>query len=385
MSPGFSSLIDDIQPSGIRRFFELVIDAKDVISLGVGEPDFSSPWPVRNAAIQAIQKGQTSYTSNKGLLSLRQKTSVYLKQRFGVDYQCEDEILITNGVSEAVDLVCRVILNPGDEVILPEPNYVCYSPLIRLAGGVPICLDTSHTEFIPRVKDVAALITDKTKAIVLCSPNNPTGAIIPDGVADGIAALAEKHSFWVISDEIYAELSYQDNYRSFSAIKGAKPFTILLNGFSKAFAMTGWRLGFIAGPKELVSRCLKIHQYSALCASIISQVAAEAAFDSKSDLTYMQESYKQRRNIFKARILAMGLDLVTPDGAFYAFVDIRSLGLSSEAFALQLLEGHRVAVVPGHVFGLGGEGFVRCCYATGMDDLITALNRMENFVKEMRC
>jgi aminotransferase len=287
-------------------------------------------------------------------------------------------------VSEAVDLVCRVILNPGDEVILPEPNYVCYSPLIRLAGGVPVCLDTSKTGFIPDLEDLTALITDKTKAIILCSPNNPTGAIIPQETQDGLVSLAQKHGFWLIADEIYAELSYEKEYRSFSAVKGAKDHTILLSGFSKAFAMTGWRLGYIAGPEDLVSRCLKIHQYSALCAPIISQLAAEAAFDSKSDLIRMRDSYKQRRNLFKTRILDMGLDMVNPDGAFYAFVDIRSLELSSEDFAIRLLKSQGVAVVPGHVFGLGGEGFVRCCYATAMDDLIKALDKIEKFVKELR-
>jgi aminotransferase len=374
----FSKVVDAIPPSGIRRFFDLVIGAKDIISLGVGEPDFVTPWGIRDEAIYSIQNGRTSYTSNQGLIELREAISDYLFSRFNVAVGAGD-IVVTVGVSEAVDIVLRSLINPGDEIIIPEPSYVCYDPLVRLAGGVPVSLNTAP-EFIPDVGRLAALVTPKTKALILCSPNNPTGRVIPKPILEEILRLAVQHDFWVISDEVYAELTYDQDYVSFSSLPGASERCILLSGFSKAFAMTGWRMGYIAAPTAVVDRALKIHQYCMLCAPIVSQYAAiEALKNAKQDVEIMKSSYLARRNLFVSGLQEAGYETVVPEGAFYCFPSIKHTGLSSEEFALKLLQNERVAVVPGSVFGSGGEGYIRCCYAAQVDQLKEALKRIRNF------
>jgi len=383
MKQRFSSVLDSIPPSGIRRFFDLVLDAKDIISLGVGEPDFTTPWKIRGAAIKSLEKGQTSYTSNKGLDQTRTSIANYLNTRFKASYDPKEEIILTNGVSEGVDIALRSIINPGDEIILPVPSYVCYSPLIRLCGGKVITIDTSETNFIPDPKRIAQAITPQTKAVILCSPNNPTGTSIPKQQLLEILELAKTHDLWVLSDEIYAELSYTGPYQSFAALPDAKSRTILLSGFSKAFAMTGWRLGYLAGPQDLIQRALKIHQYSALCAPIIAQTAAITALDHcLKDVEDMQKSYHARRNLFIAKIKEMGLESAPADGAFYGYVNIKKTGLTSEEFALGLLHEEKVAVVPGTAFGECGEGYIRCCYATNITDLSEALRRIAQFTKK---
>jgi len=384
MKSEFSHILDTIPPSGIRKFFDLVIGAKDVISLGVGEPDFRTPWSIREDAIFSLEQGKTSYTSNSGLLECREAISKYLADRFDAHYDAKTEILLTFGVSEAVDIVLRSILNPGDEVIVPEPSYVCYTPLIQLTGAKAIPLNTTETGFIPDPNQIAHAITTKTKAIILCSPSNPTGRAIPKDTLIQIGKLAREHDFWIIADEVYAELTYDQPFQSVAALPNLKATTILLNGFSKAFAMTGWRLGYICAPHDLILRATKIHQYSALCAPITAQYAAiEAVKNCAKDVEDMRKSYQGRRNLFVKRLNEIGLPTQLPEGAFYCFPDIRHTGLTSEEFALRLLKEHRVAVVPGHVFGQGGEGHIRCCYATSLDQLKEALTRINQFLKSL--
>jgi len=384
MSPGFSDRLETIPPSGIRAFFELVIGAEDIISLGVGEPDFPTPWAIRERAIAAIEKGNTSYTSNAGLKECREAISAYLSSRFNAHYKADGEIILTSGVSEAVDITLRAILNPGDEVIVPEPGYVCYPPLIQLCGAISVPVETHTTNLIPDPKKIAEKINSKTKAIVICSPNNPTGAVIPENSLREIADLAIKHDLWVLSDEIYAELSYVP-YTSMASIPGMKDHTILLNGFSKAFAMTGWRLGYLCGPEEIVKRALKIHQYSALCAPIIAQIAAiEALKNPEKEVEKMRESYRNRRNLYVAGMNEVGLMTQMPEGAFYAFTNISSTGLTSHEFAIKLLREKKVAVVPGTAFGVSGEGYIRACYATEESELKEAIHRIQDFAKELK-
>lgn len=381
----FSKNLDRIPSSGIRKFFDLVLESKDIISLGVGEPDFETPWQIRQTAIKSIEQGYTSYTSNSGLSSLLTEISHYQKNQFNNTYQAASEILITNGVSEGADLVFRSLLNAGDEVILPEPNYVCYSALIQLTGAKVKIVDTTKTQFIPYAEQIEKVITKKTKALVLCSPNNPTGATIPKTELIKLLALAKKYQFWIISDEIYAALSYNQSYTSCASLKDAKNYTILLNGFSKAYAMTGWRIGYICAPNDVISRCLKIHQYSALCSPITAQYAAlEALKSGKNQVEAMKKSYLSRRNIMVKRFQKIGLDITLPTGAFYAFPSIKKTKLTSEAFAMALLKNQKVAVVPGTAFGNCAEGYIRCCYATNTNDLIEALDRIETFVKELK-
>ncbi len=383
MSPRrFCSRADAIPPSGIRRFFDLVQQASDgVISLGVGEPDFVTPWAFSEAAIYGIEHGYTTYTANRGMPELRDQIARYYEERYGVAYRAEDEILVTVGGSEAIDLAFRTILNPGDEVIIPEPTFICYSPLVTLAGGTPVSLDTSGTEFIPDPKQLAAQITDRTVAIVLCSPNNPTGRVIPEAVLSDIAKLAEKHDLWVISDEIYAEIIYDMEFRAFAALKKMKDRTITVNGFSKAFAMTGWRLGYACGPSAFIERALKIHQYGMMCASVMAQLAGiEALKNGADEVRQMVASYHRRRNLIVEGFNRIGMPTLMPEGAFYCFPSIQATGLSSEDFAMRLFESERVAAVPGHVFGAGGEGFLRCSYATGISELKSALERIERFL-----
>lgn len=382
MSLDLSKRVQALPPSGIRKFFDLVVGAKDIISLGVGEPDFTTPWAVRSEGVYAIEKGRTSYTSNLGLLSCREAVSEYLATRFRAHYDPASEIMLTIGVSEAVDVVLRTLLDPGDEVIVPEPSYVCYGPLVQMAGGVVVSLDTSETGFIPSPEAVLGSVSSRTKALILCSPSNPTGRVVPKPILHRLLDLAIQHGFWIIADEVYAELIYDVSFTSVASLPNAKNNVILLNGFSKAFAMTGWRLGYLCAPAFVVGQANKIHQYSALCAPIMAQYAAiEALKNGMQEVETMRQSYEHRRNYVVASFQEMGLPLHTPEGAFYCFPSIQQTGLSSEVFALRLLEEKRVAVVPGAVFGLGGEGHIRCCYASDFELLKEALSRISAFVR----
>ncbi len=377
----FSEKITTIQPSGIRRFFELTIGRDDIISLGVGEPDFSTPQVMRDNAIQHLEAGHTSYTSNWGLLSTREAVANYIK-KYGLSYDPTKEILLTIGVSGGIDASFRAILNPGDEIIFAEPCYVSYQPLAELCGAVPVSLDTSSTNFIATAEGIEKLITPKTKAIMLCSPNNPTGTMIPADELEKIAELVKKHEIWVIADEVYGELCYGEKHTSIGSFPGMKDYSIILNGFSKSFAMTGWRIGFVACPADLMKQIHKVHQYSAICAPIMSQYAVEEGLENAwDDVEKMRLSYKERRDLMLNSFEEMGLPCVKPDGAFYMFVDIRKTGLSSEEFAVKLINEYSVAVVPGQVFGACGEGFVRCCYATDINKIRTALYRIGLMLK----
>lgn len=382
-----STQIRDLPRSGIRDFFELVIGRTDVISLGVGEPDKPTPWPIREAAIRSLEKGQTSYTSNLGLESLRIGISQYVEKQFRVTYDPKCEILVTVGVSEALDIAFRAILNPGDEVIYHEPCYVSYSPSIKMAYGVPVVVETrEENEFALLAADVEKAITPKTKVIALNFPTNPTGGIMPPEELEKIAALAVKHDLIVITDEIYCELLYDNRkHKSIVEYPGMRERTILLHGFSKAFAMTGWRLGYACAPAPLIEAMMKVHQYCMLCAPILSQVAGiEALKLGAAAYEDMRQSYEQRRNLIVSRLNGMGLHCFNPGGAFYVFPEIRSTGFTSKEFAIKLLESKSVAVVPGNAFGAAGEGFVRCCYATAPDLIVKAMDLMEEFVNEVR-
>ncbi|GBR75582.1 aromatic amino acid aminotransferase [Candidatus Termititenax persephonae] len=383
MDMQYSRLVEQIPPSGIRRFFDLLSGQKDIISLGVGEPDFVTPWSIREEAFAALDKGLTSYTANRGLPELRREIAKYLA-KYKLRYDPETEILITIGVSEAVDIALRALLNPGDEVIVASPCYVSYQPLVMLAGGQPITLDTSKTKFIPTAGAIAKLITPRTKALFICSPNNPTGTTIPEAELRKIAALVRRHKIFVLSDEVYAEITYSGQHSSIGSLPGLQDQTIVLNGFSKAFAMTGWRVGYVCCPAPLLEQILKLHQYCAICAPIMSQYGAlEALRHCQDEAVKMRRSYLQRRNFMLYALAEIGLPVVKPTGSFYVFVDIRRTGLTSEEFALRLLEQEKVAVVPGDAFGAGGEGFVRCCYATELVLLKEALRRIKKFHKNL--
>lgn len=387
LSEKLSDRIRAIPRSGIREFFELVIQAGDVISLGVGEPDFSAPWHIREAAIYSLEKGMTSYTSNLGLLDLRRSIARYVAGHFGVSYDPANEVIVTVGVSEALDLAFRALLNPGDEVIYHEPCYVSYSPTIAMAGGVPVVVETRpEDDFSLRAEAVEKALTPRTKVLMLNFPTNPTGAVQPRAELEGIAELARQRDLLVISDEIYSELLYDDRrHFSIAAFPGMRERTILLHGFSKAFAMTGFRLGYACSPPELTEAMMKIHQYTMLCAPIMAQVAAIEALEHGADgVKEMRQAYWRRRNLTVSRLNAAGLPTFQPGGAFYAFPDIRSTGLSSRKFATQLLQEEKVAVVPGSAFGQAGEGFVRCCYATDETSLATAMDRIAAFVRRRK-
>jgi len=384
--------VRDIPRSGIRDFFELVVGRDDVISLGVGEPDFSTPWHIREAAIFSLERGQTSYTSNLGLLSLRQEIAAYVEQLFKVSYDPASEILVTVGVSEALDLVFRALLDPGDEVVYHEPCYVSYSPSIVLAHGKAVTVQTRvEDNFVLRAKDVEAALTDRTAVILLNFPTNPTGAVEPVEELEKIAALAVERDLIVVSDEIYCELLYggpdgmsPGEHTSIASLPGMRGRTVLLHGFSKAFAMTGFRLGYACAPTVLTEAMMKIHQYSMLCASIMSQQAAiEALRNGAPEVERMRRAYAQRRNLMLKRFDEMGLPCFAPGGAFYMFPDVRKYGLTSKEFALRLLEEESVAVVPGSAFGPAGEGCVRACYATAYDKIEIAMDRMAAFVKRL--
>ena len=380
----FNHNLENIPPSGIRAFFDMVLERQDILSLGVGEPDFETPKHISQAGIQSILDGKTCYTSNKGLKELRCALVDYISKKNGIHYDAEDEILITNGASEGLDLVFRAISNLGDEVIVPEPSYVCYSPLLSLCGINVKRIDTTQSNFIPDPHTIEAAITSKTKALVLCSPNNPTGVSIPSETLKALASLAKKHDLWIISDEIYAELNYDKNFESISRYAG-KEHCVILNGFSKAFAMTGWRLGFIAGPEDILSRCLKIHQYSALCANTASQFAAlEALKEPFNTVKKMKAAYKERRDYIIKCMQELGFSMPYPDGAFYCFVNVEKSGLNGEAFASALLEAENVAVVPGIGFGLGGENYIRICYAYPLESIKKAMLKIKNFIMQLQ-
>ncbi len=373
-------------PSGIRDFFDIVSTMKDVISLGIGEPDFSTPWHIREAAIFSLERGVTSYTSNLGLLSLREAIAAYVKRVFHVAYQPGNEVLVTVGVSEALDLAMRAILEPGDEVIYHEPCYVSYKPTITLAYGKPVAVEArQENNFALDPGDVAAAITPRTRAIILNYPNNPTGATLPKEHLHAICDLAIKHDLIVIADDIYAELTYDGVHTSAASLPGMKERTIFLHGFSKAWAMTGFRLGYACGPADLIGAMMKIHQYTMLCAPTPSQMAAvEALKQPDADIKEMKAEYERRRNFIHASFIAMGIPCPRPTGAFYAFPFIGDCGLTSRDFAFKLLEEEKVAAVPGTAFGPCGEGFVRCSYATSMEEIKEAMIRIERFVARHR-
>jgi aminotransferase len=380
-----SNRVQQIKPSGIRRFFDLASKMDNIISLGVGEPDFVTPWNIREASISSLERGFTAYSANAGIIELRREISSYMNKRFSVQYDPESEVLVTVGASEAIDIGMRAILNEGDEVIIVEPSFVSYVPLVQMAGGVPISVGTNNQDnFKVSAKQIEAAITDRTKALMLCFPNNPTGATMSREDMLEIALLAERHDLLVFSDEIYAELSYDEKHVSFGSLPNMKDRTILISGFSKSFAMTGWRLGFVLAPEDLLSAMLKLHQYSLMCAPTMAQYGAlEALKSGMDDIERMKQSYKQRRNYVVKSFKEIGLSCHTPGGAFYAFPSIESTGLTSEQFAEKLLLEERVAVVPGHVFGAGGEGHIRCSYATSMDNLEQSVERIERLLKKL--
>jgi len=378
--------VNGIPRSGIREFFDIVQSMPDVISLGVGEPDFVTPWHIREAAIYALERGRTTYTSNLGLLKLRAAICASVERNFGLTYNPENQILITVGVSEALDLALRAVLNPGDEVLYHEPCYVSYSPSVTLAHGVPVPVSCSATRnFALTAEAIEKAVTPQSKVLVLNFPTNPTGGTMTRPELLGIADVVLRHNLLVITDEIYSELTFEGEHLSIAALPGMKERTIFLHGFSKAYAMTGFRVGYACGPVELVEAMMRIHQYSMLCASIISQEAAlEAILHGASDTAEMREQYRVRRNFIVQAFNAMGLKCHLPRGSFYAFPSIQSCGLGSKEFAVRLLKEEKVACVPGGAFGPAGEGYLRCCFATGIDQIQIATERMERFVRRLK-
>ena len=381
-----SQRVNQISPSGIRKFFDLLKNMEGVISLGIGEPDYSTPWHISEAAVKSLEKGYTMYTSNSGIVELRELTVKYLKEKYNIDYDPYGEILMTVGVSEALDLVMRAIINPGDEVIMPDPHYVAYDACVILAGGEPVKVPTNQkNNFEVEAKDIEARITDKTKAILIGYPANPTGAVMSKQKLQAIANVAKKHNLMVISDEIYARLTYDTEHTCFASLPGVKENTILLGGFSKAYAMTGWRIGYAVATKEIIAAMTKIHQYTIMSAPTPAQVAAiEALKTGEPDVVEMTDDYNRRRKVIVKGLNDIGLPCFEPKGAFYAFPSITGLGMDSEEFSERLLKEEKVAVVPGSAFGECGEGYVRCCYATSLADIEEALKRMARFVKKYR-
>ncbi|MDP4095500.1 aminotransferase class I/II-fold pyridoxal phosphate-dependent enzyme [Paenibacillus sp. P96] len=386
MSSYLAPLVRDIPASGIRKFFDLVGSNKDIITLGVGEPDFTTPWHMREACVYSLERGFTSYTSNAGMPELREALSGYLSERFSVHYNPQDEMIVTVGGSEAIDLALRALITPGDEILIPEPCYISYSPITAIGGGVAVGIETfADNDFKLTAEALEAKITPRSKVLILCYPSNPTGATMTYEDWLPIAKVVEKHDLIVISDEIYAELTYNQNHVSFAAIPGMMDRTILVSGFSKAFAMTGWRIGYTCGHRDIISAMLKIHQYTVMCAPSMGQVAAlEALRNGMGEKDRMVDAYNQRRRLMVQGFRDMGLDCHEPQGAFYVFPSIQSTGLSSDQFAERLLYEAKVAAVPGNVFGLGGEGYMRCSYATSVAQLTEALERIGNFVHKLR-
>jgi aminotransferase len=380
-----NDVITACPPSGIRRFFDIAAEMDDVISLGVGEPDFVTPWRIREAGIYALEHGYTTYTSNAGLPELRKLICAELATRYDADYAWDTECLITTGVSEGLDLALRVLLNPGDEVIVPEPCYVAYEPCVAFGGGVPVRVATRAEDgFAIDAAAVEAAITPRTKAILIGSPANPTGAVQPVAALRALVRLAEKHDLYLISDEIYDRLTYDGVHTCLGAVPGARERTVVLGGFSKAQAMTGWRVGWICAPAPVAELCVRVHQYTMLCAPHVSQIAAvEALSAADGDVREMVADYDRRRRVFVKGLREIGLDCPEPGGAFYAFPSIRGSGLDSETFAERLLKAESVAVVPGNVFGPSGEGHIRCSYATALPQLEEALVRIDRFLHSL--
>jgi len=375
-----------IQPSGIRKFFDLLDSIDGVITLGVGEPDYTTPWHIRESAIESIEKGQTMYTSNSGMPELRKELARFLKNEYKVDYDPTCELLITVGCSEALDLTMRAIIDPGDEVIIPNPCFVAYGSCVTLAGGKPVHIPTNEANnFEISPQDIEKHITDKTRAILIGYPSNPTGAVLSREKLANIAKLALKYDLTVISDEIYSKLVYGVEFTCFASLPEMKEHTVFLGGFSKAYAMTGWRVGYAAAPKEIIAAMTKIHQYAMMCVPTMSQMAALEALKGEQDsVTEMVEDYNRRRQVIVKGFRDIGLSCFEPKGAFYAFPSIKCTGMTSEEFAEKLLSEEKVAVVPGSAFGKCGEGYIRCCYATSLTDIQEALKRMGRFVKKYK-
>lgn len=375
-----------IEPSGIRKFFDIANEMEDVVSLGVGEPDFDTPWHVRDEGIYSLEKGRTFYTSNSGLKELRIEISKYLKRRCNLDYDPMKETLVTVGGSEGIDIALRAMLDPGDEVLIPQPCYVSYLPCVVLADGVPVTIELKEeNEFRLTKEELLEKITDKTKMLILPFPNNPTGAVMRREDLEAIAEVVIEHDLYVLSDEIYSELTYEGDHVSIASLPGMWERTLTINGFSKSYAMTGWRLGYICGPEEIVSQMTKIHQFAIMCAPTTSQYAAvEAMRNGDEDVRMMREAYNQRRRYLMHAFKEMGLKCFEPFGAFYVFPSIKEFGLSSDEFAMRLLEEEHVAVVPGTAFGDCGEGFLRISYAYSIDDLKVALERMGRFIGRLK-
>lgn len=381
-----SDKVTQIQPSGIRKFFDIVSEMKDAISLGVGEPDFETPWHIRDEGIYAFEKGRTFYTSNSGLLPLRQEISKYIQRTQGVKYSPANEILVTVGGSEAIDIALRALLNDGDEVIIPQPSYVSYAPCSYLAGGENVIINLkAQNEFRLTPEELENAINEKTKILILPYPNNPTGAIMEKSDLEKIAKIIIEHDIFVISDEIYSELTYKGQHVSIISLEGMKERTLLINGFSKSYAMTGWRLGYCCGPDWLIKQMTKIHQYAIMCAPTISQYAAvEALKNGDDDVKMMRESYNQRRRFLIDAFKKMGLECFEPYGAFYVFPCIKEFGMTSEKFATKFLQEEKVAAVPGTAFGDSGEGYLRISYAYSLEKLKIAMERLERFVNKLR-
>ncbi|NLP26993.1 MAG: aminotransferase class I/II-fold pyridoxal phosphate-dependent enzyme [Clostridiales bacterium] len=381
-----SDKIKTLKPSGIRKFFDIAQTIDGVISLGVGEPDFPTPWAIRSVAITTLEKGKTVYTSNSGLIQLREEIAEYIKRNNSLNYDPNNEIIVTVGGSEAIDISLRAMINPGDEVLIVEPCFVCYAPIVTLCGGIPINIDTKvEDNFKLTPESLKDKISSKTKLLVLPFPSNPTGAIMTREELQGIADILMENNIFVLSDEIYSELTYGRNHCSIAEIDGMKERTIMVNGFSKAFAMTGWRLGYLAAPEPIVSQALKIHQYAIMCSPTVSQYAAiEALKNCDREVRNMVSEYDKRRRLLVKSLNNIGLECFNPEGAFYVFPSIKSTGLSSEAFCERLLYEEKVAVVPGNAFGESGEGFIRVSYAYSLKHLIEALKRIERFVKKIK-
>ncbi|MGI5935071.1 MAG: aminotransferase class I/II-fold pyridoxal phosphate-dependent enzyme [Lawsonibacter sp.] len=381
-----SQKIQNIKPSGIRKFFDILEEMTDAISLGIGEPDFVTPWHIRDAGIYSLERGHTKYTSNAGMLELRREIANYLRRRFDLEYDYTNQILVTVGGSEAIDLALRVLVNPGDEVIIPVPSFVCYGPLTEMAGGVPVYVElTAENGFRLTPEQLKAAITPRTKALVLPFPSNPTGGIMERRDLEAIAQVLENNDIMVISDEIYAELTYGQRHVSPANLTQLYDRTVVVNGFSKSHAMTGWRMGYVCAPQPVVAAMTKLHQFGIMSAPTTSQYAAiEAMRSGDEDIAHMREEYDSRRRYLVENLNRIGLDCFEPKGAFYVFPCIRSSGLSSEEFCERFLREEKVAVIPGTAFGPGGEGYVRACYASSMRDLTESISRLDNFLQNLR-
>ena len=386
MTKPLSKMVETIKPSGIRKFFDIVSEMKDAISLGVGEPDFDTPWHIRDEGIYALSKGKTFYTSNAGLKELREEICNYLKRTQNIQYNPLKEVIVTVGGSEAIDIGLRAIINAGDEVIIPQPAYVSYEPCTILAGAKPVIINLkAENEFRLTAEELENAITDKTKVLILPFPNNPTGAIMERDDLEKIAEVIKKHDIYVMSDEIYSELTYKGEHVSIASIEGMQERTILINGFSKAYAMTGWRLGYACGPESIIKQMTKIHQFAIMCAPTTSQYAAvEALKNGEADVKMMRQAYNQRRRFLLNAFKEMNLECFEPFGAFYVFPCIKEFGMTSEEFATKFLEEEKVAAVPGNAFGESGEGYLRISYAYSLDNLKIAMERFKRFVEKLR-